>query len=147
MPISRDCCGSVDVIVDDVLLVSDEFSAFEDARRRVDLLGADHEGRLVVFELKWTTEGGQLELQALRYAAMGSVMTFDDLAERYARYLAQVDPLRSTTPGPGWRSGRTGGEGPTARAGVLPVAPLPRQGPAQRQVVRRRLDHPCQASG
>jgi hypothetical protein len=82
----------IDMIVDDVLVVSEEFSAFADARRRVDLLGVDHEGRLVVFELKRTTDGGHLELQALRYAATVSMMTFDDLVEHYVRYLSQVDP-------------------------------------------------------
>jgi hypothetical protein len=47
---------------------------------------------LVVIELKRTTDGGHLELQALRYAAMVSVMTFDDLVEHHERYLAQVEP-------------------------------------------------------
>ncbi len=82
----------IDMIVDGVLIVAEEFGAFADARRRVDLLGVDHDGRLVVFELKRTTDGGHLELQALRYAAMVSVMTFDDLVEHYERYLARTDP-------------------------------------------------------
>ncbi|GAA2567361.1 hypothetical protein GCM10010435_46250 [Winogradskya consettensis] len=53
----------------------------------------DRDGRLVVIELKRTTDGGHLELQALRYAAMVSVMTFDDLVEHHERYLAQVEPV------------------------------------------------------
>jgi RecB family endonuclease NucS len=69
----------IDTIADDVLIVAEEFGAFSDARRRIDLLGIDREGRLVVFELKRTLDGGHLELQALRYAAMISTMTFDDL--------------------------------------------------------------------
>jgi hypothetical protein len=40
------------MIVDDVPVASDEFGAFADARRRIDLLGVDREGRLVVIELK-----------------------------------------------------------------------------------------------
>jgi len=82
----------IDAIVDDVLIVSEEFGAFTDARRRVDLLGIDREGHLVVFELKRTTDGGHLELQALRYAAMVSTMTFEDLVGHYEQYLARVDP-------------------------------------------------------
>jgi hypothetical protein len=82
----------IDMIVEGVLVVSEEFGAFADARRRIDLLGVDRDGRLVVFELKRTADGGHLELQALRYAAMVSVMTFEDLVEHYERYLARLEP-------------------------------------------------------
>lgn len=84
--------AKLDMIVDDVLVVSEEFGAFAEARRRIDLLGVDRAGHVVVVELKRTTDGGHLELQALRYAAMVSVMTFDDLVEQYERYLARVEP-------------------------------------------------------
>ncbi len=82
----------IDMIVDGVMVVAEEFGAFTDARRRIDLLGVDRDGRLVVIELKRTVDGGHLELQALRYAAMVSVMTFDDLVEHHEHYLAQVEP-------------------------------------------------------
>ena len=82
----------IDAIADDVLIVAEEFGAFADARRRIDLLGLDRQGRLVVFELKRTEEGGHLELQALRYAAMISTMTFDDLVGHYETYLEAVEP-------------------------------------------------------
>lgn len=82
----------IDMIVDDVLVVAEEFGAFADSRRRVDLLGVDRDGRLVVIELKRTSDGGHLELQALRYAAMVSVMTFDDLVEHYEQFLARTEP-------------------------------------------------------
>ena len=82
----------IDAIADDVLIVAEEFGAFADARRRIDLLGIDREGRLVVFELKRTLDGGHLELQALRYAAMISTMTFDDLVGHYENYLAAIEP-------------------------------------------------------
>jgi len=84
--------SNIGMIADGVLVVSEEFGAFADAKRRIDLLGVDREGRLVVFELKRTTDGGHVELQALRYAAMVSVMTFEDLVEHYERYLAQIEP-------------------------------------------------------
>lgn len=44
----------IDAIADDVLIVAEEFGAFADARRRMDLLGVDREGHLVVLELKRT---------------------------------------------------------------------------------------------
>ena len=73
-------------------LVLRQMETFADAKRRIELLGIDREGRLVVFELKRTPDGGRLELQALRYAAMISTMTFDDLVGRYAHYLATLEP-------------------------------------------------------
>lgn len=82
----------IDVVIEDVLIVSEEFGAFADARHRIDLLGIDRDGHLVVFELKRTSDGGHLELQALRYAAMVSTMTFSDLVEHYEQYLARVEP-------------------------------------------------------
>jgi hypothetical protein len=82
----------IGMIADDVLIVSEEFGAFDGARRRIDLLGVDHQGNMVVFELKRTEDGGHLELQALRYAAMISAMTIDDLSAAYEEYLNRADP-------------------------------------------------------
>ncbi|MEV0733060.1 hypothetical protein [Polymorphospora sp. NPDC050346] len=84
--------AQIAVIADDILVVAEEFGAFTEAKRRIDLLGIDREGRLVVIELKRTTDGGHLELQALRYAAMVSAMTFRDLVEHYEHYLGRVEP-------------------------------------------------------
>ncbi|MEU0792437.1 hypothetical protein ABZ342_20400 [Amycolatopsis sp. NPDC005961] len=84
--------AQIDAVVEDVLIVSEEFAEFAGARRRIDLLGIDREGKPVVIELKRTTDGGHLELQALRYAAMVSALTFDDVSEAYERYLLQVEP-------------------------------------------------------
>ncbi len=58
---------------------------FEDSRRRVDLLALDRAGTLVVIELKRTGDGGHMELQALRYAAMVSTMTADQLVTVYSQ--------------------------------------------------------------
>jgi len=77
----------IDVLGDDLLVVAEEFGDFKDARRRIDLLCVDHDARLVVVELKRTDDGGHMELQALRYAAMVSTMTFDQLVETYQRHL------------------------------------------------------------
>jgi hypothetical protein len=82
----------IDAIADDLLIVAEEFGAFADTKRRIDLLGIDRAGQLVVFELKRTLDGGHLELQALRYAAMISTMTFDDLVGHYENHLAAVEP-------------------------------------------------------
>ena len=76
-----------EIISPDTLIVAEEFSDWEDSRRRIDLLGIDKSANLVVIELKRTEDGGHMELQAVRYAAMISAMTFDMLALRYDEFL------------------------------------------------------------
>ncbi len=51
-------------------------------------MALDREGHLLVIELKRTNDGGHAELQALRYAAMISSMTFDDVVDAYTVTLA-----------------------------------------------------------
>lgn len=74
-------------IGDDLLVVAEEFGEFDGANRRIDLLCVDRTGRLVVVELKRTEDGGHMDLQALRYAAMVSLMTRSDLVRIYERHL------------------------------------------------------------
>ncbi|MBN2569726.1 MAG: hypothetical protein JXB42_09895, partial [Deltaproteobacteria bacterium] len=78
---------SIDVIGPDMLVIDEEFSQWEDSSRRIDLLGLDKEANLVVLELKRTDEGGHMELQAIRYAAMISTMTFERVVDTYAKYI------------------------------------------------------------
>lgn len=80
----------VEVIAPDTLVVAEEFGEWEDSRRRIDLLGVHKRGDLVVVELKRTEDGGHMELQALRYAAMISAMTFDRVAALYGEHLART---------------------------------------------------------
>lgn len=78
----------VEIIAPDVMIISEEFGEWEDSRRRIDLLGIDRDANLVVIELKRTEDGGHMELQAIRYAAMVSRMTFDKVSEVLAAHLA-----------------------------------------------------------
>src|ERR1039458_2149199 len=48
--------------------------------------------RSTLFPYTTLFRSGHLELQALRYAAMVSAMTFDDLVTAHASYLRSVDP-------------------------------------------------------
>jgi hypothetical protein len=79
--------ASIHVIDSDLYVLEEEFGDWEDARRRIDLLCIDREKRLVVVELKRTDHGGHMELQALRYAAMISTLTFERAAEIHGDYL------------------------------------------------------------
>ncbi len=91
--------AQIDVISPDTLIVAEEFGEWEDSRRRIDLLGIDKGANLVVIELKRTEDGGHMELQAIRYAAMISTLTFDKLVTIYERYLndnnIEQDPTES----------------------------------------------------
>ena len=79
---------NIKALGEDMLVVAEEFGEWEDARRRIDLLAVDKAGRLVVIELKRTDDGGHMELQALRYAAMVSSMQFDEVVAAYTRHLS-----------------------------------------------------------
>ncbi|MDQ2937430.1 MAG: hypothetical protein M3R67_07960 [Acidobacteriota bacterium] len=72
---------NISAIAPDCLVLTEEFGDFEDSRRRIDLLALDRAANLVVIELKRDEEGGHMELQALRYAAMVSTMTFQDAVD------------------------------------------------------------------
>jgi hypothetical protein len=79
----------VKVISADTLIIPEEFSSWDRSDRRIDLLGVDRNARLVVVELKRTTDDALIDLQALRYASMVSKMTFDEAVETYRLYLNQ----------------------------------------------------------
>lgn len=78
---------SIEVVAPDTLVIAEEFSDWEDSRRRIDLLCIDRDASLIVVELKRTERGGHMELQAIRYAAMVSKMTFERLVDAHERYL------------------------------------------------------------
>ncbi|MCC6165005.1 MAG: hypothetical protein IT182_16790 [Acidobacteria bacterium] len=88
--------SQIDVITDDVLIIAEEFGDWEDSRRRIDLLGVARNGSLVVIELKRTEDGGHMELQAVRYAAMISKMTFEKAVEAYTSVDTQNRQLMDT---------------------------------------------------
>ena len=75
-----------DVLEDRLLIISEEFGNWQDSNRRIDLLGLDAEGRLVVVELKRGETGEHMDLQAIRYAAMVANMTFEQVVETYQEY-------------------------------------------------------------
>ena len=81
---------NISVIAPDTLVIAEEYGEWDDSRRRIDLLGIDSDANLVVIELKRTEDGGHMELQAIRYAAMVSTMTFDQAVDGFARYLQQI---------------------------------------------------------
>jgi hypothetical protein len=83
-PLLRDNPNAIDP---ELFTVSEEFSDWEGSLRRVDLLGLDKEANLVVIELKRGDEGGHMELQSIRYAAMLSAMDFEAVVRAHEAFL------------------------------------------------------------
>lgn len=76
----------IDVIASDIKVIAEEFCDWEDSSRRIDLLAIDNNANIVVIELKRTEDRGHMELQAIRYAAMASNMTWDKAVDTFREY-------------------------------------------------------------
>lgn len=74
-------------LIPDLLVIAEEFGEWEESKRRIDLLALDSQANLVVIELKRGDTGHHMELQAVRYAAMVSTMTFEHAVSVYERHL------------------------------------------------------------
>ena len=86
-PLIRD---QIEVLDCNLLVIGEEFGDWEESKRRIDLLAVDRQANLVVIELKRTESGGHMELQALRYAAMVSTMTFERAVNIYRDFLQKM---------------------------------------------------------
>lgn len=97
---------NIQLIDPDLYVLADEFSEWEDSRRRIDILAMDRDANLVVMELKRTASGEHMDLQAVRYAAMVSAMTFDQAVLAHQRYLERegidTDPETAMLEFLGW---------------------------------------------
>lgn len=78
-----------EVLEDGLLIISEEFGDWQDSNRRIDLLGLDAGGQLVVIELKRGETGEHMDLQAIRYAAMVANMTFQQVVDSCQAYLVK----------------------------------------------------------
>jgi len=76
----------IDAIAPDTFVITEEFGEWQDSARRIDLLALDRNANLVVIELKRTGDGGHMELQAIRYAAMVASMTFAQAVEAHRAF-------------------------------------------------------------
>lgn len=79
---------NIGALADDLFVIAEEYGEFQDSKRRIDLLAIDRDANLVVIELKRTADGGYMELQAIRYAAMIAYMTWAKVIEAYSNYSA-----------------------------------------------------------
>jgi hypothetical protein len=75
-----------------ILIITFEFDRWSvtngpSPRDRLDVLGLGRDGRLVLCELKRGKVPDTVEIQAIKYAAMASRFTEDDLADLHAEFL------------------------------------------------------------
>ena len=77
----------IEIISPNTLIISEEFSDWDESKRRIDLLGIDKNANLIVIELKRTDTGDHMELQALRYASMISTLNFEKCISIYQNYI------------------------------------------------------------
>lgn len=77
----------IEVLDPDLFVLDEEFSNWDESARRIDLLCVDRAANLVVVELKRDDTGAHAELQAIRYAAMISSLTFEQTVRFHASYL------------------------------------------------------------
>ncbi len=82
------------VLGEGVMVVTLEFDRWRTAagapeRDRLDVLGLDRDGRLVVAELKRDIAPDTVQMQALKYAALASRFTPEVLAVEHAKYLSR----------------------------------------------------------
>lgn len=80
----------------DVMVVTFEFDRWWAAggdreRDRLDVLGIDSDGRLVVAELKRDRAPETVEMQAIKYSAMASRFTEETLVEQHLTFLQRAD--------------------------------------------------------
>ena len=80
----------IDVLGDNLYVLTEEFGDWDDSRRRIDPLAIDPQANLVLIELKCTNDGGHMELQAIRYATMASAMTFKKAEQIHREFLTRI---------------------------------------------------------
>ena len=80
----------------DIKIISEEFDEF-DVSDRLDLLGIDPDGNLIIIELKRKDSGSRTDIQGLKYASYCSTLTPQRIVEIYQKYITKnnlsISPL------------------------------------------------------
>ncbi|MHA7678586.1 DUF4268 domain-containing protein [Cupriavidus sp. PET2-C1] len=81
-----------DALGEELLILQKEFDGFDDTRERLDLLGLDKAGSLVIIENKLDDSGKDVVWQALKYASYCSTLSKSQVAEIFQKYLDKTSP-------------------------------------------------------
>ena len=79
-----------EILGEELLILTAEFSGFEQSKDRLDVLALDRQGNLVVIELKRDGLAAYADLQALRYAAMVASLTIEMALPYYLKFRKRV---------------------------------------------------------
>lgn len=90
-----------EILGEELLILTTEYDKFDKTDERLDLLAIDKEGNLVIVELKRDDSGKDVDLQAIKYAAYCSTLTFTEIVGLYQQYVSKkgeiIDQEASTT--------------------------------------------------
>lgn len=89
--LQRHLRAQIDIVAKDTYVLTDEYSGWVGNESRIDVLAIDKKARLVVIELKRTQRGEYSDLQAIRYAAMVSPMTFKQAVLHHQSFIQRQE--------------------------------------------------------
>lgn len=75
---------------EEILIIQKEFDGFNDTHERLDLLGLDKQGNLVIIENKLDDTGRDVTWQVLKYASYCSTLKKEQIRQIYQNYLDKM---------------------------------------------------------
>lgn len=78
--------ADISILEQGLLVIDREYNKWVSSQKAIDILAIDQDGNLVVIELKRGDNDKYVDLQAIRYAGMASVMTREDIVSTYQEY-------------------------------------------------------------
>ncbi len=88
-----------EILGDDLLIITKEFSDFDRTKERLDLLAVDPDGKLVIIELKRDHSGADADWQAIKYASYLRQATHKQIVQMLAAHesLSEGDAVEKLT--------------------------------------------------
>jgi hypothetical protein len=78
---------SIHLLDPDLMVLCSEIRLWRGNGCNIDILALDREHNLVIFEIRRSVDYRKMDIQALRYVALTSKMTFDQAVKIHQRYL------------------------------------------------------------
>ena len=78
--------ADIEILEQGLMVIAREYNKWAGSQKAIDILAIDRDGTLVVIELKRGNNDKYVDLQAIRYAGMVSVMSREDIVSTYKEY-------------------------------------------------------------